>query len=282
MNELHSYLWNYDEFNRKNGIETNTYLSLVDSSIAGQSGIRSQIVPTLVKFMSENKNSFDNINIFEIGRCVTGLDENNLAIEENHLGICIASQNQTSEQLFFRLKEILLDITRNIYNVAVSIGTEKSNIPFVHPVNSTKILSTDKEIGYFGLIHPSVKMSIDKRFNIAVLEVDLNKLATSEEIKNKVKKVSKFQDVNIDYTFLVPKGMKYSEMEMHINEFKAKMVWSCKLTDIFNSKELGDYSAYTFKFNICSLEKTLTANDIDTFNYRILEHMKKIGLNLKN
>ncbi len=282
MNELHSYLWNYDEFNKKNGIETNTYLSLVDSSIAGQSGIRSQIVPTLVKFMSENKNSFDNINIFEIGRCVTGLDENNLAIEENHLGICIASQNQTSEQLFFRLKEILLDITRNIYNVAVSIGTEKSNIPFVHPVNSTTIVSADKEIGYFGLIHPSVKMSIDKRFNMAVLEVDLNKLATSEEIKNKVKKVSKFQDVNIDYTFLVPKGMKYSEIERHINEFKAKMVWSYKLTDIFNSKELGDYSAYTFKFNICSLEKTLTANDIDTFNYRILEHMKKIGLNLKN
>ena len=282
MNELHSYIWNYDEFNKKNGIETKTYVSLVDSSIAGQSGIRSELGPTMIKFMSENKNSFDDINIFEIGRCVTGLNEDNLAIEENHLVICVASQNRSSEQLYFRLKEVLLDIAQNIYKVNVSFGEGKADLSYIHPVNSTKITSNDTKIGYFGLIHPSVKMSIDKRFNMALLEVDINKLANANPVTNRLKKVSKFQDVNIDYTFLVPNGMKYAEIEKHINEFKAKLVWNYKLTDIFYSKELGDYSAYTFKFNICSPDKTLSANDIDTFNYRILEHMKKIGLNLKN
>ena len=282
MNEVHSYLWNYAEFNKQVGIETKSYLGLVDTSNAGQSGIRSELSPTMLKFMEENRNSFETIKIFEIGKCITGLDENNIAIEENHLSICIASQNMSNEEIYFKLKEILLDIATNIYGINVRIGEITSLPNYVHPVNATNVVSNGNVLGYFGLIHPSVKLAIDKRFNIALLEVNLKALSSAEQQQEiKFKKVSKFQDVNIDYSFLVPNTMKYTDIEKHLANFRAKLVWTYKLIDIYSNESLKDKSSWTFKFNVCSMDKTLSANDIDTFNFRLLKHMEQIGLTIR-
>lgn len=281
MNEVHSYLWNFVDFNKSVGIEQKSYVSLVDDSNAGQSGIRSLLAPTLLKFMEENRNSYSDIQIFEIGRVVAGLDDSNLAIEEPHLSICLASQTLSNEKLYFSLKEVLMDIAQNIYGKQISIGKIDALPNYMHPVNSTNIYAENKNIGYFGVLHPSVKLAIDKRFNIAVLELNTNELLQAQNYKNKIKKVSKFQDVNIDYSFLVPKTTKYAEIENHLNNFRAKLIWTYKLTDIYESKELGDYASWTFKFNICALDKTLSAKDIEIFNMRLLQHMEQIGLKLK-
>ena len=284
MNEVHSYLWNFVDFNKSVGIEQKSYVSLVDDSNAGQSGIRSLLAPTLLKFMEENRNSYSDIQIFEIGRVVAGLDDNNLAIEEPHLSICLASQTLSNEKLYFRLKEVLMDIAQNIYGKQISLGKIDALPNYMHPVNSTNIYAENKNIGYFGVLHPSVKLAIDKRFNIAVLELntyeDIVKRISNIE-KKKIKKVSKFQDVNLDYSFLVPKTTKYADIENHLNNFRAKLIWTYKLTDIYESKELGDYASWTFKFNICALDKTLSAKDIEIFNMRLLQHMEQIGLKLK-
>lgn len=281
MNEVHSYLWNFVDFNKSVGIEQKSYVSLVDDSNAGQSGIRSLLAPTLLKFMEENRNSYSDIQIFEIGRVVAGLDDNNLAIEEPHLSICLASQTLSNEILYFRLKEVLMDIAQNIYGKQISLGKIDALPNYMHPVNSTNIYAENKNIGYFGVLHPSVKLAIDKRFNIAVLELNTNELLQAKNYENKIKKVSKFQDVNLDYSFLVPKTTKYADIENHLNNFRAKLIWTYKLTDIYESKELGDYASWTFKFNICALDKTLSAKDIEIFNMRLLQHMEQIGLKLK-
>lgn len=281
MNEVHSYLWNFVDFNKSVGIEQKSYVSLVDDSNAGQSGIRSLLAPTLLKFMEENRNSYSDIQIFEIGRVVAGLDDSNLAIEEPHLSICLASQTLSNEKLYFRLKEVLMDIAQNIYGKQISIGKIDTLPNYMHPINSTNIYAENKNIGYFGVLHPSVKLAIDKRFNIAVLELNTNELLQAQNYENKIKKVSKFQDVNLDYSFLVPKNTKYADIENHLNNFRAKLIWTYKLTDIYESKELGDYASWTFKFNICALDKTLSAKDIEIFNMRLLQHMEQIGLKLK-
>lgn len=281
LNELHSYIWNYVDFNKRVGINQESYISLVDSSNSGQSQIRSALAPTMIKFMEENRNNFDEIRIFEIGKVVVGLNEQNLAVEKNHLSIVLASQNKSNEELYFKLKEILLDIAENIYGVKIEIGQNTSKVNYMHPTNSTEITDGENYIGYMGILHPSVKLAIDKRFNIATLEIDIDNMQSATKLQRKTKKVSKFQDVNIDYTFLVPASMKYSEIEKHLETFRAKLIWEYNLKDIYKQNENDPFASYTFKFNICSLDKTLTANDIDTFNFRILDHMKKIGLELK-
>lgn len=281
MNEVHSYLWNFKDFNKTIGIEQKSYVSLVDDSNSGQSGIRSELSPTLLKMMYENKNNFEDIQIFEIGKVVTGLNDDNLAIEKNRLSICLASQTKDTKSLYFKLKDALMDIAKNIYGVNIQIGKIQSIPSYMHPVNSTNVYADEKQIGYFGLIHPNVKLALDKRFNIALLEIDVEDLFNAPKIQKKLSKISKFQDVKIDYSFLVPKSMKYAEIEKHLQNFKAKQVWSYKLTDIYKSKELGNFESWTFKFNMYLLDRTLTSKDIDIFCMRLLDHLKQIGLEIR-
>ncbi len=282
MNEVHSYLWNYIDFNKKVGIEQKSFVSLLDDSNSGQSGIRSLLAPTLIKFLDENKHGFTDVQIFEIGKCITGLNDNNLAIEEPHLSICMASQTLTDKEIYFKLKEVLFDISKNVYSKKITMQKSNSIPNFMHPTNSINVFANDKNIGYFGILHPSVKLNIDKRFNIAVLEININDLFNADNLENKIKKVSKFQDVNIDYSFIVKNGTKYEEIEKHLSNFRSKLIWSYKLIDIYDSKDLQGCASWTFKFNICALDKTLTAKDIDIFNMRLLQHMEQIGLKLKS
>ena len=280
LNEVHTYLWNYADFNKEYKIDSPCFVSLLDTSNVGQSGIRSSLTPTMLKTFFENKNSFDDIGIFEIGRCATGINENNLALEENHLAILVASTKDLGEKLYYKLKEMLDDIAENIYGIKVEF-LGKAKLGYINPINSSLICSNGLEIGYFGLLHPQIRSQLDKRFNIAVLELDTNKLQQGTKKEYKINKVSKYQDINLDFTFLVPKTMKYSEIEKHLSLFRAKFIWSYRLSDIYSNSQLGDYSAYTFTFNVCSEDRTLTSGDIDNFTFRILDHMKKIGLNLK-
>ena len=48
-NEVHSYIWHYEDFCKEHKIDCKPVLKLLDSKNAGQSGIRTMIVPTLLK-----------------------------------------------------------------------------------------------------------------------------------------------------------------------------------------------------------------------------------------
>ena len=100
-NEVHSHLWNFADFNKEFGIESPSVVSLLDSTNTGNSGIRSAMLPTLIKFFNENKNSFDEIKIFEIGRVADSLNENNLVIEKKKLALLCASQTKIKGRTIF-------------------------------------------------------------------------------------------------------------------------------------------------------------------------------------
>jgi phenylalanyl-tRNA synthetase beta chain len=101
LNEVHTYLWNYIDYNKQVGINQESVLHLMDSSISGQSGIRKYLAPSIIKIADENKNKFGDIGIFEIARVVDGLNEENIAIEKKKLAIVLASESKTEKELYF-------------------------------------------------------------------------------------------------------------------------------------------------------------------------------------
>ena len=207
LNEVHSYVWNYEDYNNEVGIEEKSVVRLMDSSHSGQSGLRSNLAPTLVKFADENKNKFDDIGIFEVGRVWDGLDENRLAVEKKKLAVVLASENKSEKELYFRLKEMVEYICAHIMHITVDYLKKNEN-KLYHPVNSCLISSGEDVLGEMGIMHPVVSKAIDKRKTFAVLELDVEKMLEIEKNKFKVQLTSKFQSVSLDYNFIADKGMK--------------------------------------------------------------------------
>ena len=280
-NEIHSYLWNFEDFNKANKIETKSYVSLLDASNAGQSGIRSELIPTLLRTLDDNKNTYENVRVFEIGRVVSGLDEENLCIENKKLAVVFASQTQSEFELFTEMKKAIVDIAKNIMGVDLELA-QGETVPYLHPVNSFRIKSRVADFGYMGVVHPEVKKSIDKRFNVVALEVDYEKLANAVAYAKKIKNVSKYQAVEIDYNVLVDENMIYAELVKALSKFKSKIMSGYSLVDIYENKEvLGNKKSVTLRFNLSSFDHTLTGEEIEKFRADFVEYITRNGLEIR-
>ncbi len=280
-NEIHSYLWNYEDFNKNHGIEMKSYVHLLDSSNAGQSGIRSELAPTLLRCLDENKNNFENVRVFEIGRVISGLNEDKSSIENKKLAVMFASQVKSEFELFTEMKALAFDIAKNIIGIDVELA-EGETVAYLHPINSFRIKSRVDDFGYMGVLHPSVKKSIDKRFNVVLLEIDFNKLANTKGYAKKIKNVSKYQAVQIDYNILTNLDMKYADLSNILRKFKSKILSSFDLVDIYENKEtLGDKKSVTLRFNLSSFDHTLTGEEIEKFRTDLVEFVTKSGLEVR-
>lgn len=280
-NELHSYIWNYDDFNKQNKINTKSYVSLMDSSNAGQSGIRSELLPTLLRCLDENKNNFDDVRVFEIGRVVSGLNEDGTCIENKRLAVLFASQKKSEFELFTEIKTAISDIASNIVGNEVFL-TEGDTVSYLHPVNSFRVVSRTEDYGYLGVLHPEVKKAIDKRFNVVLLEVDFEKLANAIKYTRKIKNVSKYQSVDIDYNILVQNDVKFNELSAIIGKFKSKILVGFRLVDIYeNAEVLKDKKSVTLRFTLASFDHTLSGEEIEKFRADFETHIRKSGYELR-
>jgi len=282
LSEVHSYVWNYEEYNKSVGIEQNSVLRLMDSSHSGQSGIRSSLAPTIIKFADENKNKFDNLGIFEVGRVWDSLNENNLAVEKKKLAVVLASEDKSEKELYFKLKEIVEYICAHIMNITVDyLGKNENQI--YHPVNSCAISNNGIVLGEMGIMHPVIAKNIDKRKTFAVLELDVEKMLEAEKNKFKVRQISKYQSTSLDFNFVANKEIKYGEIEKALSEFRASFLLEHSLKDIYvNEEVLPGKISYTINFVVTPKDRTLEASDIEKFSARLIDHMKKIGVELRS
>jgi len=279
--EVHSYIWNYEEFNKEVGIDSKSYVRLLDSTNSGQSGIRSEMLPTLIKFFGENKNSYDDIRMFEIGRVCSGLGEAKHAVEEKRLAILFASKTETDADLYFRMKSVIQSVGETLLHNEGIRFIESKTRGYMHPVNSCAIAYDDEKIGEMGVINPNVIKNIDKAFKVVLLELNFSMLSNIPEIEKVAKPVSKYQSVNLDFNFLIPNSKTYADVESAINVFKPKLNFDITLKDIYENETLGDFYSLTFNVTISSNDRTLTGDEIDKFSNRFIEHMHQNGYNLK-
>lgn len=281
LNEVHSYIWNYTDYNKSVGIKEESLLHLLDASHSGHSGIRSALLPTLIKMADENKNKFANIGIFEIGRVVDELTEDNLADEKKKLAIVLASEKSSERELYFRLKEIMEYILHELVNINVEYAYENTN-KLYHPVNSCVIKSNGVVLGEMGILHPTIARNVDKRKNFAVLELDVNKLIAQPKVINKIIPTSKYQSVSVDFNFVADENMPYATIEKELSNFRASYLLEHSLKDIYkNAETLPGKISYTINYIITPKDRTLESSDIEKFSSRLIQTMQRIGLELR-
>lgn len=279
-NEVHSYVWNYEDFNKQVGIEETSFVRLVDASNSGQSGIRSKLLPTMLKIFNENKNHFSNIRIFEIGRVINGLKDN-LAVERRKLSIVLASTSTDNKTLYFEMKSIVEDIAK-IANVSINYKTlDKSIDKVFHPINSCELVSNQK-LGEMGVLHPIVAKNLDKKFNLIGLELDVEDLLSGEKKSSTRTKISKYQSTVLDFNFVLDENLPYSTITDAFKEFRCAYILEQSLKDIYvDPVALPNKKSYTISVKVTPKDRTLETSDLEKFSKRFLDHMKSFGIVLR-
>lgn len=282
LNEVHTYIWNDEKTKKDLCLDTHGFVKVLNSTVKDNDEIRSELVPSLLKVLMDNKKYSNETGVFEIGRVCTGIDENNLCIEQKHLAIALYSVSKSEEELYFNLKNMIENVihTELNQNIMYSIGSAKTNL--VHPKNNAEILIDGTSVGYLTLIHPKILQKMGKNNACAILELDFSLLATLKKDAKQMLPITKFQINSLDLNFVVSKDELYQNIIAILNSYKTNLDYTVSLVDVYEDNLLmPNKKSMTFNFEISSKDHTLSGEEIEKFQQDMIELAQNNGYKLR-
>ena len=276
LHELHSYVWAYYDELKALGIAVEGEIKLANATNPNIETIRNSMIPTQLCQVKTNTSYSSDFGIFEVGRVVTGIDENGLCIERKKLGITLYSRLKPMPMLYFDLKNILDVIASDLKHKRLAFAPKKAAHSYQHPRNLNKVLCDGIEIGEIGIVHPTVSKKIDKKAAIVYAEIDINAFSSIENASIKYEEPSKFPEIELDLSFL---SERFEPIANAIANTQSPLIRNVEVTDVYEDDSL---KSITTRITFSHPEKTLKREEVQEVADSIIAELKKNGIDLKS
>ena len=278
LHELHSYVWAYYDELKALEIPVEDNIRLANATNPNIETIRNSIIPTQLCQVKTNTGFAPDFGIFEIGRVVEGLDENNLCIEKKKLAVTLYSKTKDMKSLYFELRDILAVITDDIKHSTLSFKTSQPKHSYEHPVNLNTAILDGKEIGTVGIVHPVVGKKIDKKANIVFAEIDMNAFADAKDNGISYEEPSKFPPMDYDLSLELPNGVLYDKLTECWKKEGGSILKNTKIVDTYDTDTVH---SITVRFEFSSNERTLSSAEVQEIMDKVIANLSAIGVNLR-
>ena len=276
LHEVHSYVWAYADEYKKLGIPVEKNIRLLNATNPNIETIRRSMIPTQLCQVRLNSSYAPDFGIFEIGRVVDGVDENNMCREQKKLGITLFSKTKLTEELYFSMTDMLSVTVDDIKHKPLSYKAVKPDHDYIHPKNYNAIFCGGREIGRIGLVYPDVMKKIDKKAAVVFAEIDIDALTAVENAGIKYEETSKFPAIDVDLTFI---SDKYEPIREAIEEVNSELIKSVNVTGVYVDPTVG--KTITVRLGFVHPERTLTKDEVMEIADRIIEVLKTKNVVLK-
>ncbi|WP_296134560.1 phenylalanine--tRNA ligase subunit beta [uncultured Eubacterium sp.] len=277
LHELHSYVWSYYDELKAIGLDADGVIKLDGATNPNIETIRRSIIPTQLCQVKSNTSFALRFGIFEIGRVVTGLDENNNCIEKKKLAITLFSKIAPVSVLFYKLRDILEIMSDDIKHKPLTFEAKQAEYSYQHPVNLNRVFCDGVEIGEIGIVYPTVQKKIDKKASIVYAEIDVEAFANIKNASIQYIEPSRFPEMEIDLSFI---SKTFAPISIAIAEAKSPLVKNVYVTDIYEDENDGSKSITT-RIVFAHPERTLTKEEVTEVTDKIIATLKEKGIELK-
>lgn len=161
---------------------------------------------------------------------------------------------------------------------------EDKDVPaFAHPGQIVSLFYQGKTVGFIASLHPAFKEEHKIRGEAAVAEFDLSLLMQGQPKLPKYKKISKFQPVERDFSFVVPQTVMAQDIVREIQKVGAPLLQSVEIVDVFRGGNLKEgESSITFRILLQDLEATLSDDKVTNVTKQVVETVgQKLGLAIR-
>ena len=277
MHEIHSYIWEDAITNKSLGIETESYIHLVNSLQKDNDDIRSSMLPTIIRAVANNKRYASEYGLFEIGHIVTGMADN-LAIEEQSLGIGWVTKDYQSG--LRNAQNCLQYLFEYVLKLPVKFVVANNNKNYLAPKNYYNLVVDSAVVGELGMVTPVVQHKIAKDAYTIVAQVNMTKVNAFAPVNYKVEQVSKYPVTTLDFNFVLAQDEVYGKIENVAHTIKTALSYKVELLDIFANKE-DNTNSYTIRYYVTSMDHTLSSAEIETFHKTVIDTFEKNNIKLK-
>ena len=275
LHELHSYIWNYADELKELGIANVGEIKLANATNPNIETIRKTVIPTQLCQVKTNIGWADEFGIFEVGRVVSGMTEDDLCIENKLLAITLYKKGQNVRELYFKLKGIIEELALELKHKTVEFEKLEAQYDYEHPTNLYSIVIDGKTLGKIGIVHPSAMKKLDKRASVVFAELDVDKFAEIENSSIAYRGPSKFPGIEIDLSFLTA---RFAPIKSAIEAAACELIQSVEVIDIYED-ESG--SSIAVRITFCDPTRTLTREEVTAVTDSIVAQLEDEGINLK-
>ena len=275
LHELHSYVWNYADELKEIGIANIGEIKLMNATNPNIETIRKTMIPTQLCQVKSNIGYAPEFGIFEVGRVVSGMTDDNMCIENKILGITLYKKGLNVRELYFKLKGIIEVLADELKHKPVRFEKIEAQYDYEHPTNLNAILIDGKVIGKIGIVHPVVGKKIDKRASIVFAEMDVDKFAEIANNSIVYSEPSKFPGIDIDLSFLTS---KFAPIKKAIENAGCELIKAVEVIDIY---EDADNSSIAVRLTFIDNTRTLKREEVTAVTDGIVAELEKDGIKLK-
>ena len=278
LHELHSYVWAYNDELKELGITPEPNVRLANATNPNIETLRNSIIPTQLCQVKQNVGYAPEFGIFEIGRVISGLDENNLCIEKKMLAVTLFSRTANMRTLYFRLRDMLCSLALDIKHDTLTFVSAEPTHSYEHPVNLNKVLLGGKEIGIMGIVHPVVGKAIDKKGNIVFAEIDVNAFASANDSGIVYDEPSKYPSMEYDLSMDIPENVLFSDIQDCWKQENSAILKNVRVVDTYDTDTIH---RITVRFEFSSNERTLSSSEVQEFVNGITENLSRKGVTIQ-
>lgn len=278
LHELHSYVWQYTDELKALNMPVEENVKLANATNPNIETLRTSIIPTQLCQIKSNIGFANEFGIFEIGRVVNGLDENNLCVENKMLAITLYSKISNVKNLYFKLRDMIAVMTDDIKHESLTFEAVEPVHSYEHPINLNQIMIDGKPIGKIGIVHPVVGKKLDKKASIVFAELNMKAFTEADTAAIVYDEPSKFPPIDYDISLVIPEGVFYNDLT---NCWKNEGVEILKKTGIVDTYDTETVHSITVRFEFSSKERTLSSAEVQEIMDKIIANLDKIGVKLR-
>ncbi|MGZ3773404.1 MAG: phenylalanine--tRNA ligase subunit beta [Pseudobdellovibrionaceae bacterium] len=228
--------------------------------------------------------------LFEIGSTFSVKEDGSYA-EGNRLGMALwgRSQNLWNKSLdypiVYELKgavEVLLKALNISAYTWVTPHDGKGNInvreipAFMHHGQFAQLLVEGKKVGFIGTLHPILLDDNKIRVPAALAELDLDQLYKGQPRPYRIQSVSKYQVVERDFAFVMPKMLKVGDVVKDIRKAGGAMLLNVDVFDLYEGDKMeAGKKSVAIRLWLQDKDGTLQEAQIAEVTKKILDSLKK-------
>jgi phenylalanyl-tRNA synthetase beta chain len=256
-----------------------TPVELSNPISADMSVMRTSLIPGLITAVLRNTNrQKPRVRLFETGlRFVPGSD----GLEQTPTLAVVAtgqrfSENWANEKAagdFFDLKgdlESMLALTRNASNFEFSACAREA----MHSGQTAAISLAGKEMGYIGVLHPSIATKVGLNAPLYVCEIDLAVLLDGQ--LPEFSELSKFPEVRRDLAVVVDKGVAAAQLMDNVRTVAGSYLTDLRLFDVYEGKGIDPKrKSLALGLTFRDQSRTLSDDDINATMDQVIDLLEK-------
>jgi phenylalanyl-tRNA synthetase beta chain len=253
-------------------------VTLVNPMAEDEAVLRTSLLPGMLRTIQWNTNrGIRDLQLYELGKTYRRAGESrSLVIAATG---SLRTQNVHESEREFTFYDLKGDVTDLLDAFSVKFQQEAGSLPaYYHPGRAARV----GEVLVFGELHPDYAREYKLKNRVCIAEFDIELLFESIA-RSSIAAVPRFPSIRRDFSLLLNKTTRYADVEKAV---RIPGIPELARVDPFDRLEHGPFpeSKYALAISLMyqSPERTLTDEEVETFDKRILDSLRKqLGAELR-